>query len=540
MLSVLTVEETRQAEIESDQSGHTYEMMMDSAGRAIAERCSILLNSRTQPLISILIGKGNNGGDGLVAAHYLKQYLPEAEITLICLYNRADDPLLQRVSHTCNIIDMEEQQGFEQIKETILHTNIIIDALFGIGIQLPLRDHAVNLLQQIHSALGIRMSKQSSTIYPLIKTSETLTTTKPLIVAVDCPSGVDCDTGEVDKHTLIADETITFIGAKSGLFEFPAAHYVGNITVATIDVPTDIDTLQSAHHHVIDHSTCKTLLPLRENDSHKGTYGKLLAIVGSGNYRGAAGLASIAAYRTGAGLVTVASTGKVVDTLSSAFPELTWLSLPEHVGSISVQAIQQLRNEIQNYTTIVLGCGFGQTQETQHLIPEILTICKENDLPIIIDADALNTLATISNWWNLLPSKSIITPHPGEMSRLSQASTGQIQTNRRAIAVNSAKTWSTTIVLKGAHTIIANSNGKSVISPFKTDALAKAGSGDVLAGIIGGLLAQGLDTQSAAYVGVYLHGLTGVLASETIASTRSVVATDLINHIGNAFSILEN
>lgn len=253
-------------------------------------------------------------------------------------------------------------------------------------------------------------------------------------------------------------------------------------------------------------------LPKRPTDANKGTFGKVLVIAGSEHYPGAAFLACAAAYRVGAGLVTLATNPEVKIIVSRKLPEVTFLSFAE------------VFPKIKDYDVLLVGPGLGQKDETVKLVERLL----KSDLPpTIIDGDGLNIISKIEKWWEELTGKVILTPHPGEMSRLTGKSVSQIQKNRINIAQYFARKWNQVLVLKGANTVIASPTGEVKISPFANPILATAGTGDILSGIIAGLMSQGLGYFDAACVGVYLHGYAGELLSKKIGDAGGL-ASDLL------------
>jgi NAD(P)H-hydrate epimerase len=243
-------------------------------------------------------------------------------------------------------------------------------------------------------------------------------------------------------------------------------------------------------------------------------------------------MSAAAAYRAGAGLVTVSAPPNVINILSGRLYEPTWIPLP------SEGTLELLRAELGMVDALLLGPGWGRETATRDLLVGLLDPNSEIFPPLIIDADGLNLLAEIENWWTLLPKNTVITPHPGEMSRLCKTDTATVQANRWTLAAEKAAEWGIVVLLKGAHTLIAHPGGQIAALPFKTDALAKAGTGDVLSGVIVGLLAQGLAPFDAAIVGGYLHGFAGEQAAEQ-SSTRSVIAGDVIDLLGAAFRHIE-
>ena len=530
MLKIVTTEQMRIIEAAADAAGHSYAAMMENAGRATAHRIMAILAAYPQARVTILVGKGNNGGDGLVAARILAQ---ESALTVRCylLTSRDDDPLLLAARDAgAAIANAEDDQGQRVLRQMVESAHLLVDALFGIGIRLPLRGEASKILQTarqiIQQARANPYIEDDHIIHPALP-DENKHLTVPYVLAVDCPSGLDCNTGEIDDHAIPANETITFIAAKPGLLTFPGAAAVGHLTAATIGVPADLEELQSEKAVLVDAEFVRARLPARPVNSHKGTYGKTLIIGGSANYRGAVGLSASAAYRVGAGLVTVGTSSAVIQTLAGHLLEATWLPLDESPPTL------------EGYDSLLVGPGWGQSAAARDLLQHVLNHDPDTLPPLVIDADGLNILAKYENWWQMLPPNTIITPHPGEMARLVNASTVDVQANRWTLAAETAAQWNLTVMLKGAHTLIATPNGQLAALPFKTDALAKAGTGDVLAGVLAGLLAQGLAPYDAAVVGGYIHGLAGVLAAQKIGTTRSVLASDVVDSLSAVFNRID-
>ena len=535
MIKIVTVERMRQIEAAADASGLSYAGMMENAGRATATRAMTLMAGREDVRVTVLVGKGNNGGDGLVAARILAQ---ESAMLVRCylLEKRDGDPLLEAAREAgATIASAEDDQGYRVLRQMTSSAHLLLDALFGIGIKLPLRDRAAKLLQNVNNAIreARTLSPENQIIHPAYPAPSEDKRQAPFVLAVDCPSGLDCDSGEIDPNAIPADETITFIAAKPGLLTFPGAASTGQITVATIGIPASLDELKTESTALADAAMVRSLLPDRGANSHKGTYGKTLIVGGSPNYRGAIGLSAKAAYRAGAGLVTASVLDSVAASLAGHILETTWLTYANHASA------RQIQISLQGYNALLLGPGWGRSQTSNDLFSRILN--QHDQLPpLVIDADGLNMLAEIPDWWELLPENTIITPHPGEMSRLTGASTTDVQANRWPLVAEKAAQWQVILVLKGAHTLVASPDGRITALPFKTDALAKAGTGDVLAGILAGLLSQGMQPYDAAVVGGYVHGLAGIIAAETLGSTRSVLASDVIDALPQAFKRIEN
>ena len=272
----------------------------------------------------------------------------------------------------------------------------------------------------------------------------------------------------------------------------------------------------------------RSVLPQRSLDANKGTFGKVLVIAGSINYVGAAYLACSGAIRVGAGLVTLATPAGLLPILASKLTEVTYLPLPESApGILSREAVELVREELGNYNVLLLGCGLGQHPATVNFVKSILVEDTAALPPAVIDADALNALAGIPDWWQKLPDNAILTPHPGEMARLAGVSVEKVQSDRAGIAKKKALEWHKTVVLKGAHTVIATPDGATLLNPAANPGLATAGTGDVLSGVIAGLVAQGLTLNDAAACGVYLHSEAGAIVGERLGDA-GMIASDLL------------
>ncbi|MCC7355680.1 MAG: bifunctional ADP-dependent NAD(P)H-hydrate dehydratase/NAD(P)H-hydrate epimerase, partial [Anaerolineae bacterium] len=376
--------------------------------------------------------------------------------------------------------------------------------------------------------------------------------TWPRVVAVDCPSGLNCDTGALDAVALAADLTVTFAHAKWGHFLFPGAGACGRLLVAEIGIPASL--AEDVQVEVATPEMVRAWLPRRPADAHKGTFGRALIVAGSANYTGAAYLAGAAAYRAGAGLVTLGVARPLHPTLAAALHETTWLLLPHDMGVLAPDAAKMVREKAGDYRALLLGPGLGQETPTVEFVRQLLepktstptraprigfqalraaepqpAEAKEPPHlpPLVLDADALNILAATEEWPRRVPAHSILTPHPGEMARLCNLKTEEIAADRLGLARAKAAEWNQVIVLKGAHTVCAAPDGRAVVQPFANPALATAGSGDVLAGAIVGLLAQGLEPFAAAVAGTYLHGLAGEWVRRALGDAGAV-AGDLL------------
>jgi len=548
MPKIVTVAEMKAIEAAADQAGVTYAMMMESAGTAVAQAVLARLENPADHKVVVLCGHGNNGGDGMVAAYHLA----EAGLGSVALYfakmplDGENDPNLQRVRQKgLFVVDAENDQRWRVLKNLVGGVTVLIDAVFGTGARLPLKGTPAEMLKQVKKALEERV-------------------TLPLRVAVDCPSGLNCDTGELDDVAIPADVAVTFAAAKRGQFVFPAADALGELIVADIGIHPDLPELAGVKLELGTAEAVRALLPARPRDAHKGTFGRALIAAGSVNFTGAAYLAGAAAYRIGAGLVTLAVPTPIYPILATQLPEATWIMLPHEMGVIASGATEVLAKELDKSQVLLIGPGFGMEKETAAFLRRLLSAegaggrgqmgfahrgeagASEKSSqpvplpPMVVDADGLKLLAQIEGWPKLLPPGAVLTPHPGEMAILTGASKEEIQSDRVGVAQKYAAEWGHVVVLKGAFTVVAAPDGRATMQPFATAALARAGTGDVLAGAIAGLLAQGLAPYDAAVAGAYLHGLAGILAARALGTTASVLASDVLEALPEALAEVEH
>lgn len=516
---------------------------MVRAAQALTQRVLAWSANIPHPVITMLVGGGNNGGDALTAAPLIQAALPHALVRCYLLKPRPDDDPLMQSLRQANIFvaNAEDDADKRVLRNAVASSTLVVDALFGIGVTLPLRQEAVRVLRTVRQMLNERRRMHAKD-YLLDPTQPAPIPHAPPIpvLAVDLPSGLDADTGAADPHTLSADETVTFICPKRGLFLFEGAQHVGKLTLANCGfapetlapLAAETDTLLDGHH-------VRAMLPPRPLNSHKGTFGKLLVIGGSAAYYGAVALACRAAYRVGTGFVTLASLPQVIHALAPHLPEVTWHALGAvQDTTLKPDVLPDLLPVLARYDALLVGCGMSHTPATQAFLHALLTQHDAPLPPLVLDADALNALSALDNWWELLPPQTILTPHAAEIARLAQVSTTDALADRWAFVREKAKAWQAVTLFKGAHTLIAQPDGSVSVSPFKTDALAKAGTGDALAGIIAGLRAQALSAAQATQAGVYLHGFAAVIAAKA-QSSRAVLASEVIDALGATLLALE-
>ncbi|MDP7556034.1 MAG: NAD(P)H-hydrate dehydratase [Nitrospinota bacterium] len=511
-MEILTAKEMREVDRKSiEDYGIPGPVLMENAGIQTVIALEDKFNSLTQKNVSVFAGKGNNGGDGAVVARHLFNKKVKVEIFL---FAKKDD-----TSHDAKInLDLAQKMGIpihevesldklKTFKSHLAHAHIFIDALLGTGITPPVK----GVLQSVISFLN-DLNK--------------------FTLAIDIPSGLSSDHGNVEGKTFKADMTVTFCRPKRCHFLYPAADLVGELKVVDISIPDKIVRNEKIKVHTIDRNDIGFLFQERKRSSHKGTYGHLLVIGGSTGKGGAAAMAGLSALRIGTGLVTLAVPQSVNSSIEMNPIEVMSIPLPEtQEGSIDIAAKDKLLESINGKSSVLIGPGLSTQQETIELL---LMIIPEIKVPLLIDADGLNCLADHLEILKKVKVQVIITPHPGEMSRLARKTVKDVQADRIGIAQKFAVDYNVIVVLKGAGTIIALPDGSTFINTTGNPGMASAGTGDVLAGMAAGLLAQNITPADASKAAVYLHGFAGDRVSQK-KSQVSLIASDLIEVIPSIF-----
>ena len=489
-MKLVTVEEMRALERAAIEAGSSEAQLMEEAGLATAQEAWMLLGTLEGRLLVVLAGPGNNGGDGLVAARHLHDW--GADVTTYLPKPRRPDTNLEELrQREARVIDAEEDPGGEQLRRLLEDADLVVDALLGVGKARPLEEG--DQLTATLEALGAVRSGPRP----------------PKVLAVDLPSGVDADTGAVDPHTVPADMSVTFGLPKVGMYQAPASAVVGQVQVIDIGIPKE--AMAGAQLELMTSRWARTAIPERPEGANKGTFGRLLVAGGSARYRGAPGLAATAAYRAGAGLVTIACPEPVIASIAPALAEATWLpQAAAHDGGLPGEAGLALRPEWSAFSAAVIGPGLGNTEGTRAFVWAVLEdVTADLDGRAVLDADALNAIATMGDAAERVPANAVMTPHPGEMARLLGSTVAEVQGDRTAAVREAAGRFGCTVVLKGAHTAVANAGGEVRLSPFANPLMASAGTGDVLAGMAGAYLARGMAPFDAAALAVYLHAAVG-------------------------------
>lgn len=489
-MKLVTTAEMRRLEEASVAAGGSMHLLMERAGRAVAEAArrglgGVVAGRR----VVALVGPGNNGGDGLVAGRWLHDW--GARLSVILCGTRPDqDPHLKEILSRCVAVQRADDPTDAVSEALLAGADLALDALLGTGRARPIGPPMTLLLAALRRQQERRPSLR--------------------VLAVDVPSGLDADTGAVDPATPWCDVTVTLGYPKVGLVCTPGAARVGRLELADIGlVPRTDDELGPL---LLDSLWVAERLPRRPVDAHKGTFGRVLVVGGSSLYRGAPALAALAALRTGAGLASVACPSSVCSSVTAGAAEVTFVPLAERCGALCGASAAGVGQVLARYSAVALGCGLSQASEVGEFLEVFLATLPES-IPTLVDADGLNLLSGWSDWWLRLPRPAVLTPHVGEMARLLGTSPDEVERDRLGTAADAASRWGHVVVLKGAHTVIAAPGGEMLVSPFANAALATPGSGDVLAGCIAGLMAQGVASLNAAACGVYLHGMAGELGS---------------------------
>lgn len=561
---VATAAQTRRLEAAAVEAGASWPGLMEDAGRGMALLARQMLGEARGAGVVVLVGPGNNGGDGLVIARHLH----ETGSDVVCyLWNRPssgeDWPLAAARRHGIQVIDATDDPSCAALRRLIAQGDLIVDALLGIGLSRALDEALCEVVACVNAA------------------------GKP-VLAVDIATGIGSDTGAVLGCAIRATVTAAAGILKPGHLLSPGATFAGVTRVIDLGLPEQLENTTMAE--TLGARGMRGLVPARPADSNKGTFGKVMVAGGSGRYPGAPFMAASGAMRVGAGLVTLAVGRSAFGSLAAALHEATFLPLPEEEwGTLGGAAATDLLEELGGYRACVVGPGLGREEATKTFVARLLKLEveksasgvgflraaqtaarehrptgsvgfvrtagpqqatkeqevkeKEADAPpiFVIDADGLNLLAQTDAWHErLAPGSAILTPHPGEMARLLDIKdVAEVNGDRIEAARTAASNWKQIVVLKGAGTVIADPDGRVAIGPQGNAALATAGTGDVLAGIIGGLIAQGLAPFDAARLGVYLHAEAGARVRDEIGEAGAV-AGDLLVRIPQAIRALRS
>ena len=523
-MKLISTTEMKELEKAADAAGFSYSAMMEKAGKGIASVIGQRFNQIKQIRIIGLVGGGNNGGDTLIALKELQQKGWSTSALLVMERSSSDPLILNYLASGGSILDVDQALNLDGEQEFLF-----LDGVFGTGFHPPLPDNVQFLFTQL---------KQQ---FPGAQW-----------IAIDCPSGVDCEKGIVSPGTLAASLTICLEAVKKGMLTYTSFPYCGELISVELGISQYGSYSYSEGSFVADPDMIREILPQRSDFAHKGSFGKVLVIGGSSNYPGAPVLAGRGAYSVGVGLVQVAIPESIAQISAADTPELTWLILPDAGGIISEMATETILPVCQTIQSMVIGPGMAREETTRRFLENLLRGKKERKtkagfpgvsainlddengqihFPLVIDADGLYLISRQDHWWQVLPAETVLTPHPGEMALMSGLSITDIQEDRLGVSKEFAAKWQVTLVLKGALTVVAEPDGRLAVIPVASSSLAKAGSGDVLAGIIGGLLAQRVPAWEAALAGAWLHAQAGKVSALHAGCAESVLASDLIRAV---------
>jgi ADP-dependent NAD(P)H-hydrate dehydratase / NAD(P)H-hydrate epimerase len=490
-------------------------VLMENAGAQVVRILGQEYTDLQARRVAVLCGRGNNGGDGFVIARYLHNMGVAVSVFIMGeasgIHGDAGTHLdmLRRVGVIPVVVSTAESA--QAVGARLANYDILIDALLGTG----LRAEVSGVFQLIIAAMNAAG--------------------RP-ILAVDIPSGLSADTGTLLGAHVRASLTVTMALPKRGLLLYPAAEHVGRLVVVDIGFPAAVRENAAVACHVLEAHAIASQLQGRAADTHKGTYGHVLIVAGSLGKTGAGALASMAALRTGAGLVSFALPHSLNVAMEARLTEAMTVPLPEAApGLLGEEAAKRIVEWLEGKSALILGPGIGTHPQTVRCVHEVL---RQVRLPTVLDADGLNALTIDPERAGNIQAPLVLTPHPGELARLRRTTTAEIQANRLAAAQETAHICKAVVVLKGAHTVIADPDGTLYINLTGNPGMATAGSGDVLSGMIGALLGQGYTPSVAARVAVYIHGLAGDLAA-AILGERSLMAGDLVESLPRAFHRLQ-
>lgn len=477
--------------------------LMENAGKEATNQIERIMGKLHNKKISIFAGKGNNGGDGYVIARHLSNQGAKVKVFVVASKaNITGDALtnLKIITYMgIDVIEVANENDWDKVKIAMTFTDCLVDALVGTGFTGQLSGHMAQVVESINK-------------------------NNKVVIAIDIPSGVNADTGQISGTAVKADHTITFSLPKQGLFLYPGASYVGDVTVADIGIPRTLLINEKIKQNIITSAVVRQMFPRRNPDVHKGSCGKVLIIAGSKGMTGAAALTADAAVRTGAGLVVLGIAESLHDIMETKLTEVMTKPLAEVAPGIMGQgAVSDIKEMALRNDILAIGPGLGRHVDTMTAIRQII---KNAEKPLVIDADALHALVGHTHMLTEAKAVPILTPHPGEMAKLVGLTADEVNQDRIYIARQAALEWGSIIILKGARTLVAFPDGEVYININGNAGMATGGTGDVLTGVLAALMAQGLSSHEAALVAVYIHGLAGDIVARS--GMIGITASDLI------------
>ena len=510
-MRVLTAAQMREVDRQTiEEVGIASIVLMENAGRQIVSAMHATIDDLENRRVGILCGRGNNGGDGFVVARLLSQQGLSVRVFLL---GRAEDVVGDagtnlRVAQSLglSIVEVVDRNGWDRARSNVDECDVLVDAMLGTGLNKPLDD--------LSSVMAGDLNALDAPV-----------------VAIDLPSGLSADRTDPIGEAVEADVTVTLAAPKIALLLPPAESWAGDLVVADIGIPASvIDAVPGERLELLTPEEIGFLIPPRPDDAHKGDFGHVLVVAGSVGKTGAAALAGLGALRSGAGLVTVATPRGCVSSVSSAVPEYMTLPLPEtEDGTVAADALGVILEF--GCDVIAVGPGLGTTADVSVLVHGLV---ERASVPLVLDADALNVFATDpSRLTGRDAVPIVITPHPGEMARLCQTTSAEVQSDRLKTARHFAKEHQLFVVLKGSRTVIADPDGATWVNLTGNAGMSTGGVGDVLTGVTAAWLAQLGRPDYACQVAVFLHGLAGDLASHEHGEV-ALIASDLVACLGEA------
>jgi len=515
-MKVVTIAEIKKIDLRAiEEYGIPSVVLMENAGSEAVRQIENIIGNLQNKKIAIFAGKGNNGGDGYVVARYL--YNQGVKVKVFLIGSKVDvtgDALLNLQIITrmgLDVIEVANDGDWDKVKIAMTFTDCLIDALLGTGFTGQLSGNMAQVVESINK-------------------------TNKVIIAMDIPSGVNGDTGQINGIAIKAQHTITFSLPKQGLLLYPGASFAGDVSVADIGIPRTLLTDSNIKQNIITSSAVRKMFGKRSPDVHKGNCGKALIIAGSKGLTGAATLTAKATVRSGAGLVTLGIAESLHDIMETKLTEVMTKPLAEvAVGFMGQEAVLDIEELSCQSDIIAIGPGLGRHVDTMLAVRQII---KNVEKPLVIDADALYALVDHTHILAEAKAVPVLTPHSGEMARLVGLTPDEVNQDRVYITRQAAIEWGSIIILKGARTLVAFPDGEVYININGNAGMATGGTGDVLTGVITGLIAQGLSSHEAALVGVYLHGLAGDIVAR--GGMIGMTASDLIHALPAAiFGIQE-
>ena len=489
-------------------------VLMENAGQGTVDAMASYLGPLSGRKVVILVGPGNNGGDGLVIARLLFKQGIFAQVVMLVSHDKLQGDAATNLAAVLALeIPMHDclvDEDVEFVRQLIAKGDLVVDAMFGTGLGRPVIGRFAAVIESINNS-------------------------KIPVVAVDIPSGLNSDTGEALGISVRADLTCTYGLSKLGQLVDPGKDYVGRLELVDIGIPDEVVAKVGVKLEYLEREMIRPWVPERPVVAHKGTFGHLMVIAGSVGKSGAALLCGQGALRAGTGLVTLAAPQLLNQVFESVLIEAMSMRLPHSRECFLVDDYDVIMEQASSKKAIVIGPGLGGGESTARLVEKIY---QDLELPMVVDADGLNLLAGKKDYLKNSTADRILTPHPGEMARLCGLTTSEVQRNRLQIAEDFAKRNRVYLVLKGAGTVIAAPDGRLAINSTGNPGMAAGGMGDVLTGLIGGLLAQELTPWQASCLGVYVHGLAADLLAEDNGVSFGYLAGEVAAALPRAFNQL--